>query len=77
VKSWITDPRQSQNSGAVEAQNEAMKGCGRSQMEAWRASRPVVADSRHTDEQDLDLHSYSKSKKADPNPQLSDVDPYL
>jgi hypothetical protein len=58
VKSWITDPHRSQNSGAVEAQNGAMKGCGRSQMEAWRVSRPVVANSRHTDEQDLDLHSY-------------------
>jgi hypothetical protein len=45
------DPDQSKNSGALEVQNEAMEGLGRShwmrgcsKLERWRVCRPVVAD---------------------------------
>jgi hypothetical protein len=65
AKSWITDPHQSLNSGAVEAQNGAIKGCGRSQLrpvsakwsrggflDQWSQIRVTLM----TIDQDLDLH---------------------
>jgi hypothetical protein len=50
------DPHSSQNSKALEVQNRAVEGrvtikVWRLKMQPWRGYRPVVADSRHLDEE--------------------------